>query len=65
MTNSLTVSIRRCTFCEKEWGPEDGASQAELCTFKHAHSNGWYRTRHQVDTITIAVPDDPSGLWAD
>ena len=41
----------------------DCASLAELCSFQHAHSNGWYRTKHQVDTITISIPDDPSGLW--
>lgn len=41
----------------------DCASLAELCSFQHAHSNGWYRTKHQVDMITISIPDDPSGLW--
>ena len=62
MTETSTVTIRRCTFCAKEWDPRDGASLAELCRFRHAHPNGWYRTRHQIDTITISIPDDLSGL---
>jgi hypothetical protein len=57
------VTIRRCTFCTKEWEPGDGASLAELCPFRHANPTGWYRTKHQWDTITITIPDDPSGLW--
>lgn len=73
MRNASTVAIRRCTYCAKEWDLPDGAvgpdglcssvGPDELCSFKHAHSNGWYRTGHQLDTITIAIPDDPSGLW--
>lgn len=64
MRNASTVAIRRCTYCTKEWDLPDGAAgPEELCSFKHAHSNGWYRTGHQLDTITIAIPDDPSGLW--
>ena len=64
MRNASTVTIRRCTFCAKEWDPAASAvGPAELCSFKHAHSSGWYRTQHQLDTITIAIPDDPSGLW--
>ena len=57
------VTIRRCTFCEKEWAPGDDAGLAGLCQFRHANPTGWYRTSHQLDTITISVPDDPSGLW--
>jgi hypothetical protein len=63
MREAATVTVRRCTFCAREWDPGDGASLAELCSFRHAHPNGWYRTRHQIDTITIWIPDDPSGLW--
>lgn len=64
MRNTSTVTVGRCTFCAKEWDLVDGtAVPGELCSFKHAHSNGWYRTSHQLDTITIAIPDDPSGLW--
>jgi hypothetical protein len=61
----MTVTVWRCTFCAKEWGPGDGARQVELCPFRHAHSTGWYRTGHQIDTITISIPDDPAGLWED
>lgn len=63
MTEASTVMIWRCTFCAKEWDLRNGANLTELCPFRHAHSNGWYRTRHQTDTITISIPDDPSGLW--
>lgn len=61
---SSKVTIRRCTYCAKEWDLRDGgAGLAELCSFRHAHSHGWYRTRHHLDTITVSIPDDPSGLW--
>lgn len=63
MMNASAVTVWRCTYCEKEWDPSDGVNLAELCPFRHAHSNGWYRTKHQLDTITISIPDDPGGLW--
>jgi hypothetical protein len=67
MTEASAVTIRRCTFCAKEWAPGDSARLAELCPFRHAHSTGWYRTGHQIDTITISIPDNarPMGeRWA-
>jgi hypothetical protein len=63
MTEDTTVTIWRCTFCANEWDAQDGARPAELCPFQHANPTGWYRTGHQIDAITISVPDDPSGLW--
>ncbi|HEY1701144.1 MAG TPA: hypothetical protein VGG75_15680 [Trebonia sp.] len=63
MTDISTLKIRRCTYCAREWDLRDGGSLDELCSFRHAHSSGWYRTKHDLDTITIAIPDDPSGLW--
>lgn len=60
----MTITLRRCTRCVKEWDLGDGPGPAELCSFKHEHANGWYRTTHEVDTVSIAIPDDPSGLWA-
>ncbi len=63
MTDARAVTIRRCIYCAKEWELTDGPSRAELCSFQHAHSNGWYRTKHRVDTLTITIPDDISGLW--
>lgn len=63
MREVLAITIWRCTFCAKEWDQWDGAHSSELCPHRHAHSSGWYRTKHLVDTITISIPDDPSGLW--
>lgn len=62
MTVASTVTVWRCTFCEKEWDPRDGADLTELCPFRHKHSSGWYRTQHQVDTIMVPIPDDPGDL---
>lgn len=63
MAEASTVTVWHCTYCEREWDPRDGVNLAELCPFQHAHSSGWYRTKHQLDTIRISIPDDPGGIW--
>lgn len=56
--------ILQCSSCKKEWNPTDMATpwQQELCPIKHRNPTGWYRTKHSIAPVMIAIPNDVSGL---